>query len=90
MKQRSTSRSPGQGTVTWAILLALAPVTAAHAYVDPNAAGPLFQLLFPMIVAITSVLAGWRRTLVQAWKRLLGSSPAQVDTVAETETAERQ
>lgn len=37
-------------------LLAVYPDRAAQAYIDPNTGGWLFQLLFPLLVAIT---AGW-------------------------------
>jgi hypothetical protein len=39
------------------IVVLLAPV-AAFAYIDPNAPGLLYQLLFPLIVSIT---IAWRR-----------------------------
>ena len=42
----------------------------AFAYIDPNAPGILYQILFPLIVALT---VGWRwiRNLcVSTWKRI--------------------
>lgn len=39
------------------IVLLLAP-SAAFAYIDPNAPGLIYQLLFPIIVSITMA---WRR-----------------------------
>jgi hypothetical protein len=51
-------------------LLAMAPLRPAHAYVDPNSAGPLYQFLFPLLIAIGSVFAMLRRVIMQAWRRL--------------------
>ena len=48
-------------------------VRPAHAYIDPNAAGPFYQLLFPVIVAIMSMMAGLRRAIVRLWKRATGT-----------------
>jgi len=52
-----------------ALLLLLAPIRPAHAYIDPNAAGPLYQMLFPLLVAIGSGIAMMRRYLRQLWNR---------------------
>jgi hypothetical protein len=41
----------------------------ARAYVDPNAAGPLFQFLVPLFIAISSALVAFRRMLAQLWRR---------------------
>jgi len=54
-------------------LVAVWPLRAAHAYVDPNSAGPLYQLLFPMLIAIGSVIAAGRRALRRAWNRIVAS-----------------
>jgi hypothetical protein len=51
------------------VLMAVGPMDEAQAYVDPNSAGPLFQFLFPLLIAITSVLAACRRMIAQAWRR---------------------
>ena len=50
-------------------ILTVAPVHEARAYIDPNSAGPLFQFLFPLLIAITSALAACRRVISQAWRR---------------------
>lgn len=39
-------------------LLGIIAATPASAYVDPNTAGLLYQIFFPLIVAIT---VAWRR-----------------------------
>jgi hypothetical protein len=62
-----------RGRLLLTVVLVLAPVGAAHAYVDPNAAGPLFQLLFPLLVAISSLIVGLRHRVAQLWRRLLGT-----------------
>ncbi len=58
------------GVIAWVALVALLPWRAAHAYIDPNAAGPLYQLLFPLLVALASGLAAFRRAIARAWQRL--------------------
>jgi len=63
----------GIGTLALTILLAMAPARPAYAYIDPNSAGPLYQLLFPLIVAAASVIAGFRRLIAQLWNRLFGT-----------------
>jgi hypothetical protein len=58
-------------------LVAFGPIQA-HAYVDPNSAGPLFQFLFPMFIAIASGLTAFRRMLGRLWCRLTGRLPVSV------------
>jgi hypothetical protein len=58
------------GLLLWITVLTVAPVRPAHAYIDPNSAGPLYQLLFPLLIAIGSALAMLRRTIARAWNRL--------------------
>jgi hypothetical protein len=77
MKKISSSRAL-KGTWRAAIascllatFVAFVPLKTAHAYVDPNAAGPLFQFLFPAIIAITSAIAGFRRQIARLWSRLM-------------------
>jgi hypothetical protein len=52
-------------------LAAIAPIQSAYAYVDPNSAGPLYQLLFPLLVALASAFAALRRYIAQLWNRLV-------------------
>jgi hypothetical protein len=58
------------GLLLWVTLLAVAPVRPAHAYIDPNSAGPLYQLLFPLLIAVGSAIAMLRRVIVRAWNRV--------------------
>ncbi|HTT07132.1 MAG TPA: hypothetical protein VMF64_17790 [Steroidobacteraceae bacterium] len=51
--------------------LALAPWREAHAYIDPNSAGPLYQFLFPFLIAAVSALAALRRYIARLWSRLV-------------------
>lgn len=53
-----------------AVLLACAPLQSAFAYVDPNSAGWLYQLIFPLLIAIGSAFAALRRVIAHAWSRL--------------------
>jgi len=53
-----------------ALLLACAPLQSAFAYVDPNSAGWLYQLIFPLLIAIGTAFAALRRVIAQAWSRL--------------------
>jgi hypothetical protein len=62
--------------------VAIAPLKSAFAYVDPNSVGPLYQFLFPLIIAITSAIAGLRRAIARAWNRLTGSRATRVRTDA--------
>lgn len=52
-------------------LLALAlAVGDAQAYIDPNAGGLLYQILFPVIVAIGAAWAGLRHKISYWWSLL--------------------
>jgi hypothetical protein len=55
------------GLTLCTILLAAAPLRPAHAYIDPNSAGSLYQLIFPLLIAVGSALAFLRRTIARAW-----------------------
>jgi len=59
-------------------LLALGVLQApsAFAYIDPNSAGPLSQMLFPLLIAIASVLAAMRRIIRQSWLRVYRATAA--------------
>ncbi len=63
------NRGGRAGIVLPLVLLALAPIHPAHAYIDPNAAGPLYQMLFPLLVAIGSGIAMARRYIRELWNR---------------------
>lgn len=51
--------------------LALAPWREAHAYIDPNSAGPLYQFLFPFLIAAASALAALRRYIARLFNRIV-------------------
>ena len=59
-------------------LLLLAPLRPAHAYVDPNSVGPLYQFLFPLFIAIASAFAALRRQLARLWTRVVDTVVAAV------------
>jgi hypothetical protein len=54
------------------LLLLAAPFEPALAYIDPNSAGPLYQIFFPLLVAIGSFVVGFRRAISRLWHRLTG------------------
>lgn len=56
--------------LAFAVLITLAPLHVAQAYVDPNSAGPLYQLLFPLLVAIGAAMAAGKRALRRLWNRV--------------------
>ena len=66
------------GLLLWVVVLAVAPVRPAHAYIDPNSAGPLYQLLFPLLIAVGSAIAVMRRAIVRAWNRLTSAVVSMV------------
>ena len=69
--------TPGAIGLLVAVLL-LAPLRPAHAYVDPNSVGPLYQFLFPLFIAIASALTALRRQLARLWSRVVGTVAALV------------
>jgi len=54
-------------------LLALLPWQATYAYIDPSSAGPIYQLVLPVLVAIASLFAAFRRYLKRAWRRFVSA-----------------
>ena len=77
------------GRVLPIALLCLLPIHAAYAYVDPNSAGLLYQILFPVLVAIASALTAMRRSLARLWRRLFrrGSADHSEPASAQTDQA---
>lgn len=75
-----------------AALLACAPLQSAFAYVDPNSAGWLYQLIFPLLIAIGTAFAALRRVIAQAWSRFATRVVAAVrgDRSASDERGERR
>ncbi len=64
-----------------ALALGLLAASPAWAYIDPNAGGWLYQLLFPLIVTIGAVWAGLRTRISLWWFRWKnrGAPPAPQD-----------
>jgi hypothetical protein len=52
------------------ILLSLLLAPDAHAYIDPNAGGMLFQLLAPVFAAVVGAWLFLRRWIADAFRRL--------------------
>jgi len=50
-----------------------------HAYIDPNAWGRLFQLLFPLLVAIGAAWMVLRQRISTLWNRLFPRRNASKD-----------
>jgi hypothetical protein len=59
-------------------LLTCVPLRPAYAYIDPNSAGALYQLLFPLLIAIGSVFAFLRRTIMRACTKVASAVVAIV------------
>jgi len=72
LKSVSTMR-PLRSAILWTGLLALLPWQACYDYIDPSAAGPVYQVLLPLLVAIASGLAAFRRSLKRLWRRMLSA-----------------
>ena len=51
------------------VLLLIGCVPCAYAYIDPNTTGLLYQLLFPLFIAVASAIAALRRTIRLLWTR---------------------
>jgi len=66
-------RYPRLNQLLVVVLLAAVPLRAAYAYVDPATVGPLYQVLFPLLLAVTSTLAAFRRAIVRTCRRLAGT-----------------
>jgi hypothetical protein len=77
-RARSALLRGGITPLLLAAVVAVAPLESAHAYIDPNAAGPLYQFLFPLIIAATSVIAGLRRRIARFWNRLTGTRDTNI------------
>jgi len=56
-------------TLLLTAVITIAGTQTADAYIDPNSAGVLYQILFPMFIAIASTLAALRGMLRRLWSR---------------------
>jgi hypothetical protein len=65
-------------TLGFAALLSCVPLRRAFAYVDPNSAGALYQLLFPLLIAIGAAFAAIRRIIARACSRIVSFIAARV------------
>jgi hypothetical protein len=63
----------GASALLLVALVGLAPWRPAHAYVDPNSAGQLYQFLLPFLIAAASTLAALRRYIARLWSRLVNA-----------------
>lgn len=75
---REPSSCPSIGSKVPALVvigLCAALPAPAWAYVDPNAGGLLYQILFPLLVAIGAAWAGLRHRIGYWWSRLRGRKP---------------
>jgi len=61
----------------------------AYAYVDPNAGGLLYQILFPVIVAIGAAWAGLRHHVSLWWSRWRGKSRSDTSQAHTEDEADR-
>ena len=81
MKPRPNLTAPGHLRAPWpvsaVVCLGLLFPPSAFAYVDPNAGGLLYQILFPLIVAIGAAWAGLRHRIGYWWARLRGRLPEE-------------
>ena len=71
---RLSKRAARWLTGSWKLLLPVLVLVIgaprpAHAYIDPNTVGPLYQLLLPMLIAIGSGIAMVRRYIRHFWER---------------------
>jgi hypothetical protein len=67
-----SARTVPFGLLAWAALVGLLPWQASYAYIDPGTAGPIYQMLLPLLVAIVSGLAAFRRRIKRVCERLIG------------------
>jgi hypothetical protein len=88
MKRNATLVLPRARLRLAAFVLTLAAAPACNAYIDPNTGGFIYQLLFPLIVAVA---AGWRWLRLfagSAWQRLktavTGRAAPKVDSTNDT------
>ena len=69
MKARWVARTRSGGAGLGALVLLAVPLEC-HAYIDPNIGGWLFQLLFPVLVAIGGAWVVLRQRIRAFWAQL--------------------
>jgi hypothetical protein len=62
---------PPSSSVILMVLVALSVATKAQAYVDPNSAGLLYQIFFPVVVAIGLMWRWVKEAIKQAWLKIV-------------------
>ncbi len=75
-------------TLVASVMLCVALTSSAQAYVDPNTVGPIYQFLFPLLVAIASGFAMFKRAVKRMWHRLVGNRIAEIPKEADSTEAE--
>jgi hypothetical protein len=60
------------------LLLAGAIAAPAHAYIDPNIGGQLYQALYPILAVLLGVVAFARQWVAAIWQRTLTALRAMV------------
>jgi hypothetical protein len=58
-------------SVTLMALSALCVTREAYAYVDPNSAGLLYQIFFPVVVALGLTWRWIKETIKQVWLKIV-------------------
>jgi len=54
----------------YAVLVSLFTVKDARAYIDPNSAGLLYQIFFPVVLALTLTWRWIKEMFKQLWTRV--------------------
>lgn len=70
---KENPRLIGVSALALAALVGLLPSRSAHAYIDPNSAGQLYQFLFPFLIAAASAIAALRRYIARLWYRCVSA-----------------
>lgn len=72
LRTKLRALATGGTPVRWLIVCcALLTPLDCHAYIDPNAGGWLFQLLYPLLVALGAAWLALRQRIGRWWSRLL-------------------
>jgi hypothetical protein len=56
--------------ITFILLVGLTAAMPAHAYIDPNSGGLIFQLLTPILALLATAVAFARRQIAYGWASL--------------------
>jgi hypothetical protein len=61
---------PYRAALLHTVLLAIFMVKDAHAYIDPNSAGLLYQIFFPVILAVSLTWRWIKEMFKQLWGKV--------------------